>query len=320
MDTFRDLVFYVYRFNLIALEQIELTRFNKGITLRGAFGTVFRSIVCHHRNSQCSSCKLNFSCPYSFIFSPIVSPEAKRLRLNHDIPRSFVFKPPQDDKQIYEAGDRFSFEFVVVGNAQKYLPYFIVTFDELGRQGIGVRRGRYRIEKIEALDEGLVWEPVLVRDAWAMPLPERPLTISDVFDNTTSSFNKIQVKFLTPVLLKNNGKWSKPYFSPMAKRLRDRISALSYFYCDKIPEMDFQEFGRKADEVTTIKDELRWIEEKRFSKHRDMTQLLKGYIGEIIFEGNITPFLPLLRMGEFLHVGKATAFGQGWYELTLPGF
>ena len=33
------------------------------------------------------------------------------------------------------------------------------------------------------------------------------------------------------------------------------------------------------------------------------------------FEGELGPFMPLLRLGEYLHVGKATAFGQGWYRI-----
>lgn len=34
-----------------------------------------------------------------------------------------------------------------------------------------------------------------------------------------------------------------------------------------------------------------------------------GFIGEITFEGNIEPFMPLIRAGEVLHVGKGTGFG-----------
>jgi len=73
--------------------------------------------------------------------------------------------------------------------------------------------------------------------------------------------------------------------------------------------------GEKADEISIIRESLRWVEENRHSKHRDLQHVLKGFLGDVEFEGDIAPFMPLLRLGEVLHVGKATAFGQGWYEM-----
>jgi CRISPR/Cas system endoribonuclease Cas6 (RAMP superfamily) len=43
---------------------------------------------------------------------------------------------------------------------------------------------------------------------------------------------------------------------------------------------------------------------------------LGGLIGDITFEGNITPFLPFLTLGRYIHVGKGTSFGLGKYEIT----
>lgn len=40
-----------------------------------------------------------------------------------------------------------------------------------------------------------------------------------------------------------------------------------------------------------------------------------GFVGEIIFEGEIEPFMPLLKAGEILHVGKGTSFGLGKYRI-----
>ncbi len=40
-----------------------------------------------------------------------------------------------------------------------------------------------------------------------------------------------------------------------------------------------------------------------------------GFIGDITFEGNSEPFMPLIKAGEVLHVGKGTGFGLGKYEV-----
>jgi hypothetical protein len=45
---------------------------------------------------------------------------------------------------------------------------------------------------------------------------------------------------------------------------------------------------------------------------------MEGFIGEVIYEGNLTPFYPYLKAGEILHIGKGTAFGLGKYVMEIP--
>ncbi len=42
---------------------------------------------------------------------------------------------------------------------------------------------------------------------------------------------------------------------------------------------------------------------------------LGGVTGTISYEGDITDFVLLLRLGEYMHVGKGTSFGLGKYEV-----
>jgi CRISPR/Cas system endoribonuclease Cas6 (RAMP superfamily) len=44
-----------------------------------------------------------------------------------------------------------------------------------------------------------------------------------------------------------------------------------------------------------------------------------GFIGDITFEGDIEPFMSVLKVGEVLHVGKGTGFGLGKYEVKESG-
>ena len=308
--------FSVYRLKLEAKERIELPRINKGITLRGAFGTVFRRLVCHDVRADCGQCLLRENCPYCHVFNPIVPADAKRLRLNRDIPRPFVIKPPLKAGNTYEPGDELTFDLVVVGKAQDFLPYFIVTFEELGRKGIGVGRRKYRMSKLETLDSIGGWFEIYDAGDRMVRPPEQSLTLGDLAGDGIEDTHNIRIEFLTPVLLKAGGQWAKPDFGVLMKRLRDRINALSFFYCGEPIDMDFRTFGDRAEKVRTVKDGLRWVEENRYSRHRGLKHVLKGYVGEAAFEGEIGPFMPWLRLGEFVHVGKATAFGQGWYRMV----
>jgi hypothetical protein len=42
-----------------------------------------------------------------------------------------------------------------------------------------------------------------------------------------------------------------------------------------------------------------------------------GFVGGVEYRGEISGFLPLLMLGEKVHVGKATGFGLGRYSLRL---
>jgi hypothetical protein len=304
-----------YRLTLEARERIELPRMNKGITLRGAFGTVFRRLVCHDTKSECMGCMVHETCPYAAVFAPVVPPDSGRLRLNRDIPRPFVIKPPLDGEGVYRSGESFSFDLVVVGDACNFLPYFIVTFEELGRSGIGVRRGRFTLASIQAMAaDGRFMDVYKARDRIVRPPPElflpgkvppEPGEVQDV----------LKLTFNTPVLLKERGQWVKPGFAVLVKRLRDRLSALSYFYCGRVMDLDFKKMGEAAERVHAVDSDLHWVEESRYARHRDVRHLLKGYVGGVTYQGDIGPFMPLIRLGEFVHVGKATAFGQGWYRI-----
>ncbi|MDP2604162.1 MAG: CRISPR system precrRNA processing endoribonuclease RAMP protein Cas6 [Deltaproteobacteria bacterium] len=42
---------------------------------------------------------------------------------------------------------------------------------------------------------------------------------------------------------------------------------------------------------------------------------LGGFMGEVEYRGDISDFVALLKLGAKVHVGKATGFGLGKYEL-----
>lgn len=304
-----------YRFTLTVREPIRLPRMNKGITLRGAFGSSFRALVCVDRTRQCGGCALHPTCPYGVIFSPRVPEEAERLRLNLDIPRPFVIKPPLDNGEVYERGRTFSFGLILVGKARDFLPYFLVSFRELGERGIGVGRGRFHIARLEAADASRRSETVFEDGDPTVHVSELAVRFSDFSALWKTPPTRLTLRFLTPVLLKQHDRWVRPAFGPLMRRLRDRLQALAYFYCGSPIDMDFEAFGEAADSVRTVHEDLHWIEEDRYSKYRDVKHTLKGYVGSVTFEGELSPFLPFLLMGEYVHVGKAVAFGQGWYQI-----
>ena len=42
---------------------------------------------------------------------------------------------------------------------------------------------------------------------------------------------------------------------------------------------------------------------------------LGGFVGRVSYKGEMKRFFPFLRTGEYIHLGKATVFGLGKYEM-----
>ena len=91
--------------------------------------------------------------------------------------------------------------------------------------------------------------------------------------------------------------------------------SLSFFYCGKAMEIDFLEMGRLAEQIKRIHSDVGWVSRRRRSTRTGQEHSFSGIIGDLTFEGELTPFLPFLALGEYLHVGKGVAFGNGRYEI-----
>jgi len=54
-------------------------------------------------------------------------------------------------KTCYEPGEAFDFTLTLLGKAVDFLPYFILAFREVAREGIGLSRARCEFDRVEAL-------------------------------------------------------------------------------------------------------------------------------------------------------------------------
>jgi CRISPR-associated endoribonuclease Cas6 len=324
-----------FRFHLEPKAPLHMPAYNKGNVIRGGFGSTFRRIVCHANCREPESCELRNVCPYTAVFQPFVPEGSEKISKNRDIPRPFVIKPPLETKETYLPGERLSFDLVLVGKIKDYLPYFIVTFKELSQAGLGRNRSPVELVGVDHVSYDGVPVPVYTMEDNLVRPPVNVISWADLCASQNGSSNRadtqvgpyssnngagkvtrIALRFLTPTLLRADGVLSRrPLFGPLAKRLRDRINALSYFYCGKGLDIDFKDFGDQAEKIKTVSDSTCWVESSRYSRRREVTHDLSGFVGEVTFEGDLEMFLPYLKLGEYLHVGKNAVFGNGWYEI-----
>ncbi len=167
-------------------------------------------------------------------------------------------------------------------------------------------------------------EPEPANDA-SLPADDRGPATGDVLtDYRLPGTDYIILDFLTPTTLKSGSTVERdgtlvrhPAFHHAIKRLRDRVNALATFYGDGPLDIDFKALGDAAESVETVDDRTHWVERTRISRGRHPHDL-SGFVGSLRVRGDLAPFLPLLRVGEYVHVGKNAVFGNGWFTSRQP--
>lgn len=329
--TLPALTFACYRFTLTAVEPLLLPPY-KGSTLRGGFGHAFKRMVCFQpRVKTCAGCLLRYTCPYSYVFETPVPPDSEVLSQNEDAPLPLVIRAPGERKTSYVAGDTLDFDIVLIGKADQYLPYFLVAFQEVGRGGIGRflelpdgrRRGRCKLTRVEAVDvlsgaSHVVYDQAAPAHIRCRALPIDPSSIAAHVASWPS--DRLTIDFVTPTRLKYEGRFVEdgPPFHVLLRRLLDRVSSLSYFHCGQRWELDFRGWIERAQAVQLVESQTRWANWERFSSRQQQQVRMGGLVGQVTYEGDLAPYLPLLALGEQIHVGKGTVFGNGQFRICLP--
>ena len=102
------------------------------------------------RVKECADCLLRGKCVYSYVFETPPSADTAVMRKYEAAPHPFVIEPPFETTRVYKPGEVMTFGLVLIGKAIDYLPYFIYTFDELGKTGLGKGRGKFELQAVES--------------------------------------------------------------------------------------------------------------------------------------------------------------------------
>lgn len=306
------------RFTLRARTPLQLPRY-KGSTLRGGFGTAFKQAVCVVEHRDCGRCLLRTTCAYPYVFDTPVPDDAARLRKYTAAPHPFVLLPPLEPKAHYEPGECLHVDWTLIGNGAQYLPYFIYAFERLGaQQGLGKGRGRFTLEEVCWLPPRAA--PVTIYRAEDQVL-QHTFRLLDVHDlatpSDTDAGNRLTLHFLTPTRLVYQGSLTDtPAFHVILRTLLRRLSNLAYFHCGTELQLDFRHLIDRAKDVTIVTRRLQWYDWERYSARQQVRMKMGGFVGHVTYAGNLAPFLPFLRLGAMVHVGKGATFGLGKYDIV----
>lgn len=301
-------------FIIEAEDELYLPYF-KGSTFRGAFGNTFRRLVCALKREDCKNCILKQSCIYSYIFetSPAEGQELSKIKKYQSIPRPFIIEPPLNNGKIYKNGSQLDFSVIVIGKAIQYVPYFIYTFHQCGDTGIGKGRGKFKL--VSVFTDG---KQIYTRDKSEVKIvPPKIIQIPEDVDFENSEEEELTLEFLTPARIKHKRDLVVELdFSILIKALLIRLNFLNFYHVEeREATFDYKKYIAKAKEIVIKENNTYWWDWERYSSRQKGKMKLGGICGKITYKGNIKPFMPYIKAGELLHVGKGTSFGLGKYAI-----
>ena len=304
--------FRVARFELSlrALDPIKLPP-HAGSTLRGGFGRAFRRIGCAASALGADHCALGDRCPYHYVFETPVPAGSSILTKVGTAPRPFVIEPPLDTRATYEPGDCIPMGLVLIGRAIDYLPYFIHAFEQLGAAGLGPGRGRFRVDAATSAPPSGSAAPLYDGASRRLSTGGNSFGVVDMPLPPTGD-GALTVRFLTPTrVVHNAGTGTPAEFHVFFRNVLRRVNLLNHFHCGGELCGDAADLVAASQAVGTVSSDLQWHEWARYSASQDRRVPMEGWVGRVIYEGDVDPFRPWLAVGEVVHVGKGAAFGLG---------
>lgn len=306
-----------FTFHLEARERLELPEY-KGSTFRGGFGHALKQVWCLRPNGRvCDVCRHKDLCAYSYIFeTPKAWGQQSELHANN-LPHPFVLLPPLQAQRLIMPGEAFSFQLTLFGSAIHLVESFVVAFDKLGEIGIGKGQGRFRLAKVTNADNSLVYAPEATPGAGQVVVRnyEEFVAASDRWRGES-----ITLKFLTPTHLLHHGRLAEPTFEIFLRRLLARASELAKIHGGQIWDLDYRHLiDTAAATVRLVKKQLQWQDWERYSNRQQTRMKFRGFVGTVVYAGELAPLLPLILLGQYLHIGNKTSFGMGKYEVVERG-
>ena len=308
--------FYRFRFHFRSGGSLFFPPYKSGNVVRGAFGDLFRKLVCIPNCHDARTCAMRSTCAYARVFEPQAAHGEGPSGLA-DWPRPFVFRAAHlDGRRIFQE-ELFHFDVHIFDTREPSLEYFVLAFAQLARDGLGPGRGRAELAAVDQLD--LDATPVTrVFDGGRFQMGE--LAAPNALDLTgvPGSVNRIRMRFVTPTELKSGRQVAeRPEFGILFGRLRDRISTVRALYGAGPLDIDFRATGDRANAVRMTRCELERAEVDRLSSRTEQRHPLVGFVGEVEYDGELGEFLPYLRLGKWVGVGRQTVWGKGEVEVIL---
>jgi CRISPR/Cas system endoribonuclease Cas6 (RAMP superfamily) len=276
-----------------------------GFLLRGVFGAALRRTVCMTGLDRCGECPLQRTCAYPAVFETPPQPTQFAQRFTA-VPNPYVIEPPTPAPtpvpQVLPVGEPLVWHMVLIGAATlERLALIVRAWERALREGLGPQRVPGELLAVERVDEA----------ADLAPLES---------DHATT---EVTLHFHTPLRLQHQGQPLGPDqldARTLLSQMLRRTNLMLDLHLGVRPA-PFDASALLAAVVPTLTDDrrdLRWQDWPRYSGRQKQEMNLGGVMGAWTLRADavaLRPFLPWLRLGQWLHLGKNATMGLGGYRL-----
>jgi hypothetical protein len=232
-------------------------------------------------------------------------------------PKPYLICPNEDHKQDLKKGEILSFELSLLGDAVALADDVIDALRYCKRYGFGEDRHDMEITSIASVT------PFGLR-AGIHIYSLNDWIVHSGFDARNDDNKEIALHFLTPTLLKKRSENNRALsikedelsLFDISNAVLRRLTQLSSFWLVD----DQQLISAVYDQRPTVFDcetdrHLHFEDWQRHSIKHNKKLPFGGLKGQISFYGKVNHLIPLLKVGEILHIGSKTTFGLGKYQL-----
>lgn len=289
--------------------------------LRGALGLSLRRLACALPGQflapgSCVECPVCKDCAYGLLFHGMYPEGVPRLKRHGRLPRPYVLS-----WQASPEGD-FVLRVTVVGDHLKTVPHLFSALMEVGRTGVGAQRDTFVVDRITAVLDPSGHPPqeaeLRLGELESIELiPAINLTQITRALRATNKTTSVTITLVSPAILRDRG--GRHPLSPgvFVARLLERISLLTHAYCPGRLLPPYETLRQAAEKLDFVAPPLTEVRLNRYSRRQRTSLSMQAVLGQAEYRGELDSLMPYLVLGQWLHVGKGTAFGLGRYRVSV---
>lgn len=284
-----------------------------GFILRSGFGAALKKLCLYQsRRMPCTQCRLQDSCPYSYIFETYRPGDREIDFTAENFPHPFVFYPSVREEGLVRSGSDFTLTLTLFGQGIPYLLFYIYAFDLLGDMGLGKSRGRFVLDSvIDHFSEKRLYSS---HDKTLRGEPTR----KSLADLDGAVGDSLRLEFVAPTKIEQYNRTVERLTADMLIRaLLRRASLLAERHHDTKWQLDFRDIIAQFNtKVSSFKSNVHVERYQRYSVRQGQSQPVYAFTGNCEIKGDIQNYIPLIRLGSYMQIGKSTSQGFGKYEIN----
>lgn len=273
-----------------------------GSTIRGIMGHCIRDFYCDCPAVKCFQCNKKNECFYVQYFSN-TGGEAGAIN-------PYTLYVHGNGKTNWKKGDICIFELTIFGKAAEQVYIYFDALKAMEDKGWGSERLPFRlIQVMDAVSERLIYAG---GRSWMRNLTPVPLKIEA--RNASHAF--VHFDTLLRIVSGDQLFTSLPFRTFMQFLIR-RISLVTAVCTGYEVKWEEDKLLECAQNIRIQAEEWREVPFVRYSMNQKNGKLeLPARTGWVLYEGDLSQFVPFLEVGKYLRIGKGATIGFGHYEIS----